>query len=100
MSRAIKARNGERNGRAMAIRLRFRIHAARRMSILFVTHDVEEAVVLADRIVMMSARPGRVRRSVDVSLPQPRLGTEGAAALTAELRASLEAEPAEQVHGR
>ena len=77
-----------------------RIHSLRGMSILFVTHDVEEAVVLADRIVMMSARPGRVRRSVDVPLPQPRLSTEGAAALTAELRASLEAEPAEQVHGR
>jgi ABC-type nitrate/sulfonate/bicarbonate transport system ATPase subunit len=74
-----------------------RIHAARRMSILFVTHDVEEAVVLADRIVMMSARPGRVRRSVDVPLPQPRLGTDGAAALTAELRASLEAEPAQEI---
>src|SRR5437899_3551412 len=45
-----------------------RIHAMRPMSILFVTHDVEEAVVLADRVVMMSARPGRVRRSIDVAL--------------------------------
>ena len=83
--------------RASMHRELIRIHAARRLSILFVTHDVEEAVVLADRIVMMSARPGRVRRSIDVSLPQPRLGTEGAAALTAELRASLEAEPAQEV---
>src|SRR2546428_2805136 len=38
-----------------------RIHDLRRMSILFVTHDVEEAVVLADRIIMFSPRPGRVR---------------------------------------
>jgi ABC-type nitrate/sulfonate/bicarbonate transport system ATPase subunit len=73
-----------------------RIHGMRRMSILFVTHDVEEAVVLADHVVMMSARPGRVRRTVDISLPQPRIGTEGAVALIAQLRASLEAEPQQE----
>ena len=73
-----------------------RIHALRAMTILFVTHDVEEAVVLADHVVMMSARPGRVRRTIDISLPQPRIGTPGAVALTAELRASLEAEPSQE----
>jgi NitT/TauT family transport system ATP-binding protein len=73
-----------------------RIHAMRRMSILFVTHDVEEAVVLADHVVMMSARPGRVRRTIDISLPQPRIGTQGAVALIAQLRASLEAEPTQE----
>jgi ABC-type nitrate/sulfonate/bicarbonate transport system ATPase subunit len=73
-----------------------RIHAMRRMSILFVTHDVEEAVVLADHVVMMSARPGRVRRTIDISLPQPRIGTQGAVALIAQLRASLEAEPQQE----
>ena len=73
-----------------------RIHAMRPMSILFVTHDVEEAVVLADRVVMMSARPGRVRRTIDISLPQPRSGTPDAVALTSELRASLEAEPTQE----
>jgi len=73
-----------------------RIHAMRAMTILFVTHDVEEAVVLADHVVMMSARPGRVRRMIDISLPQPRIGTPGAVALTAELRASLEAEPSQE----
>jgi len=73
-----------------------RIHAMRAMTILFVTHDVEEAVVLADQVVMMSARPGRVRRTIDISLPQPRIGTPGAVALTAELRASLEAEPSQE----
>jgi ABC-type nitrate/sulfonate/bicarbonate transport system ATPase subunit len=74
-----------------------RIHAMRRISILFVTHDVEEAVVLADHVVLMSARPGRVRRTIDVSLPQPRIGMENAIALANELRASLEAEPTQEI---
>jgi ABC-type nitrate/sulfonate/bicarbonate transport system ATPase subunit len=69
-----------------------RIHSLRRMSILFVTHDVEEAVILADSIVVLSPRPGRLRQQVDVPLPQPRIGTAAAVALTAELRASLEAD--------
>jgi ABC-type nitrate/sulfonate/bicarbonate transport system ATPase subunit len=75
-----------------------RIHALRKMSILFVTHDVEEAVVLADSIVMLSPRPGRLRRQIDVTLPQPRIGTAGAVALTAELRASLEADTTQEIH--
>src|SRR4051794_7257884 len=66
-----------------------RIHALRKMSILFVTHDVDEAVVLANHVVMLSPRPGRVDRRVDVSLPHPRLGTPAAGALVAELRGSL-----------
>ena len=79
--------------RASMHRELLRIHRLRRMSILFVTHDVEEAVVLADRIVMLSSRPGRVRRQIDVELPQPRVGTPDAVALSNELRASLESEP-------
>jgi ABC-type nitrate/sulfonate/bicarbonate transport system ATPase subunit len=74
-----------------------RIHDMRRMSILFVTHDVEEAIVLADRVVMMSARPGRVRRTIEISLPQPRIGTDAAVTLANELRASLEAEPTQEI---
>jgi len=49
-----------------------RIQEMRRMTIVFVTHDVEESVVLADRVMVMAPRPGRVREFVDVALPRPR----------------------------
>jgi ABC-type nitrate/sulfonate/bicarbonate transport system ATPase subunit len=66
-----------------------RIHALRRMSIIFVTHDVEEAVILANSIIMLSARPGWVHRRVEVSFPQPRRRSSEAMTLAAELRNSI-----------
>jgi NitT/TauT family transport system ATP-binding protein len=45
---------------------------ARRMTVVFVTHDLGEAITLADRVVVFSARPGRIRTIRAVDLPSPR----------------------------
>lgn len=49
-----------------------RIWQAERITMLLVTHDVDEAVFLGDRVVVMEPHPGRIRRIVDVDLPRPR----------------------------
>ena len=41
-------------------------------TVMFITHDVEEAVYLANRVIVMAARPGRVHRVIPVDLPYPR----------------------------
>ncbi|MBN1589909.1 MAG: ABC transporter ATP-binding protein [Pirellulales bacterium] len=43
-----------------------------KMSVLFVTHNIDEAVVMADRIVVLSDRPGRIVKEITVDLPRPR----------------------------
>ncbi|WP_017348474.1 ABC transporter ATP-binding protein [Pantoea sp. A4] len=48
------------------------IHQRQGTTTLIVTHDVEEAVALADRIVVLSPRPGRIRRTVPLDFPHPR----------------------------
>lgn len=43
-----------------------------RISVLFITHDIEEAIFLSDRIYVMTARPGRIKAEIKVPLPRPR----------------------------
>jgi NitT/TauT family transport system ATP-binding protein len=49
-----------------------RIWQAEKKTILFVTHDIEEAVQLADRVIIMSRRPATIQKVVEVDLPRPR----------------------------
>ncbi len=41
-------------------------------TVMFITHDVEEAVYLADRVIVLSARPGRIKTELKINLPRPR----------------------------
>jgi NitT/TauT family transport system ATP-binding protein len=49
-----------------------RIWSQRKKTILFVTHDVREAVCLGDRVILLSPHPGRVKEEFKVDLPRPR----------------------------
>jgi NitT/TauT family transport system ATP-binding protein len=55
-----------------------RILSRERHTVLLVTHDVEEALHLADRVLVLSARPARLQRVVPVELPRPRSTTDPA----------------------
>jgi NitT/TauT family transport system ATP-binding protein len=75
-----------------------RIWDARRGVVVFVTHSVDEAVLLADRILLMGPRPGRILASYDVPLPRPRRDYDVRARPEfAELRAELWARIREMV---
>ncbi|MFK4145070.1 ABC transporter ATP-binding protein [Streptomyces sp. NPDC004065] len=69
------------------------------VSVLFVTHNVREAVRLAQRVVLLSSRPGRIARQWTVPLPQPRRIEDGA---VAELSVEITEELREEIrrHGR
>ena len=49
-----------------------RIWNEARKSVMFVTHDIGEAIFLADRVLVMTPRPGRIAEIIDVGLPRPR----------------------------
>ncbi len=52
-----------------------------RLSVLFITHDIEEAIFLSDRVYVMTARPGRIKAEIEIPLPRPR---------TADMMSSIE----------
>jgi ABC-type nitrate/sulfonate/bicarbonate transport system, ATPase component len=52
--------------------LLLQVWESQRSTVLFVTHDVEEAILLADRIVVMTARPGKIKAEINVELARPR----------------------------
>ena len=58
--------------RSLMQELLLAIWEAERKTVLFVTHDIEEAIFLANRVVVMTARPGRIKADVAVPLPHPR----------------------------
>lgn len=49
-----------------------RLWEARRTTMVFITHDIDEAIYMSDRIVIMTPRPGRIERIIDVTLDRPR----------------------------
>jgi NitT/TauT family transport system ATP-binding protein len=63
--------------------------AERRRMVLFVTHDIEEALLLGDRVLVMSGGPGRIREQITVPLPRPRTLTGEAGARIAKLKAHV-----------
>ena len=64
-----------------------RIWEERRKTAVFITHSIAEAVFLADRVVVMTPRPGRVRDQVPIGLPRPRtLATRDTPQFTAHIR--------------
>lgn len=67
-----------------------RIWAARKKTILFVTHNVREAACLGDRVIVFSPHPGRVQEQFEVTLPRPRdLNGVGLAKLAGEITTAL-----------
>jgi NitT/TauT family transport system ATP-binding protein len=49
-----------------------RIWRSNRKTVVFVTHQIDEAIILADKVVVMTSRPGRIKAILDVNIPRPR----------------------------
>jgi sulfonate transport system ATP-binding protein len=65
------------------------VWAKEQRTVMFITHDVDEAVFLSNRVVVLSPRPGRIRHMVEVKLPYPRSADVRLSAEFAELRNDL-----------
>jgi NitT/TauT family transport system ATP-binding protein len=84
-----------------------RIWMEHRITVVFVTHNIEEAAFLADRVAVMTPRPGRLAELIKVDIPRPRtldtLGTPEFATLTRHIRTMTvelaDAEPTALVAG-
>ncbi|MBB4286283.1 ABC transporter ATP-binding protein [Roseospira goensis] len=72
-----------------------RIWQQNRKTVIFVTHSISEAVFLADRVVVMTARPGAIARVLDIDLPRPRrlemINSEAFGAFASQIRRLLNA---------
>jgi len=67
-----------------------RIWSQRRKTILFVTHNIREAVCLGDRVVLFSPHPGKIREEFAIDLPRPRnINDTALAARSATITAAL-----------
>ena len=75
--------------RALMQELLLGIWERERKTVLFVTHDIEEAIFLASRVVVMTARPGRIKADVAIELPRPRHYTVKTSPAFSALKARL-----------
>ncbi len=75
--------------RALMQELLLGIWERERKTVLFVTHDIEEAIFLASRVVVMTARPGRIKADVAIDLPHPRHYTIKTSPEFSQLKARL-----------
>lgn len=58
--------------RSLMQELLLQVWERHQQTVLFITHDIEEALLLADRVCVMTARPGRIKKSITVGIPRPR----------------------------